>query len=72
MKITTVDTNRTYEVTDEPLEVGFPYVFSADEGKTWHYCQQYRFFPSEGGKNMYEIMNPGIIRKAIKQDSLYL
>lgn len=72
MKITTVDTNQTYEVTDEPLEDGFPYVFSSDGGKTWYFNKQYRFFPSEGGENMFEVMNPGVIRKAIKQKDLYL
>lgn len=65
MKITTIDTNQVFEITEEPLEFGKPYVFSED-GKEWYYGEEWKDYRGEGGVPMIEMINPKMIRKPIK------
>jgi hypothetical protein len=65
MKITTSDTNQTFEITEEPLEHGKPYVFS-ENGAEWNYAEQWNDFRGEGGAHVLEMLNPKMIRKSIK------
>lgn len=65
MKITTIDTNQVFEITEEPLEFGKPYVFTED-GIEWYYGEEWKKYLGEGGVPMIEMINPKIIRKSIK------
>lgn len=66
MKIKTVDTNKEFELTEEPLQHNKPYVCSED-GINWYYMKEWNnTFKSEGGKHPLELLNSKIIRKLIK------
>lgn len=67
MIIKTIDNNKEYEVSDEPLECGKPYVFSED-GLAWYYAEQWRCIVDAGGRPVLETINPNIKRYLIKRE----
>lgn len=66
MIIRTID-DKLVEVSNESPKTGDPYIFKNPNDKKggWHFGEMWNHMPSEGGRNMLELINPKMIRKRV-------
>ncbi len=66
--ITTVD-GRKFIVNGDKPQYNHPYVFAdANDTTKWEFGEKYGYFPSSGGYDLQELINPKIIRKNILKE----
>jgi hypothetical protein len=68
MIVTTIDTNQTFEIDDQPLEYGKPYVFREESNEDWNLAESWNHMPTDNGIHVLMLINPTMIRKRIVRE----